>query len=563
MKHWLGVVCSFVLMCGMIPAPVGAQAASQSQILIHEIKLGGPNPASVSAEQPIQYVSLYNTSNQPIDLASFRLEYAKTTFNKQFCMSPEWKAYGATEKPLSGTLPASVDGLAGIATIELQLTDNKGGSVRLVQAGPDTVTVHDNVGWNADAPCFEGTAPAALPAGGSSIKRMIDCQAILIDTNRNDLDFVAGQVPSPSQFEPPFIAGCQTSEPELPPETVPPVEPDIPPPLPATPPAPPVPPQQPTPDSEVPIEPPPVSEPSPTPPPVANAVIISELLPDPDAALAEQEFVELYNSGQQAVNLAGYTLKSSSGTGNTLVLPELIIQPGGYEVVAGLTLTNSGGYVWLADPLDAIVAQSESYSTAKKGVSWALVDGVWQAAVPSPSAVNLALPSVSANTSTNPQTAAPNQLEPCEPGKSRNPETNRCKSDVATASVLAPCQPGQTRNEQTNRCRNASLAVANLTACKEGQYRNPETNRCKSTESAEASLVACKSGQERNPDTNRCRAAGSSTANAASINAASETKNPITAAGWMVAGAAGVGALGYGAYEWRHGLLGLLRRIRG
>ncbi len=124
-------------------------------------------------------------------------------------------------------------------------------------------------------------------------------------------------------------------------------------------------------------------------------------------------------------------------------------------------------------------------------------------------------------------------------------------------SQLTPCKADQERNPETNRCRSVLASSTSLVPCKEGQERNPDTNRCRAVSSS--SLVPCAVGQERNPDTNRCRkvegtVASAATAKVQDVSAGEIVKNPR----WWLAGTAMFLALGYALYEWRHDLKNFL-----
>lgn len=67
------------------------------------------------------------------------------------------------------------------------------------------------------------------------------------------------------------------------------------------------------------------------PPPATAAVIINELMPDPSpvVALPDAEYIELYNTTNQPINLAGWKLTDGS---STATLPAITIAANGYAV---------------------------------------------------------------------------------------------------------------------------------------------------------------------------------------------------------------------------------------
>lgn len=130
-----------------------------------------------------------------------------------------------------------------------------------------------------------------------------------------------------------------------------------------------------------------------------QGVQISEILPNPASPKtdAEGEFVELYNPNSKPFDLSGFKLQyvsSTSATTHTFTFPE------GTKIAAKqfkaffpsathLSLSNSGGQLWFVDPLGNTVAKSDSYGTAKDGLSWINAGGKWQwSALSTPGATN-------------------------------------------------------------------------------------------------------------------------------------------------------------------------------
>lgn len=268
------------------------------------------------------------------------------------------------------------------------------------------------------------------------------------------------------------------------------------------------------------------------------------------------DYVELTNESDMAIDLSQYVLRTDSSsssrtTTNTIDLsPYGVVDPGAYVLVsqtdagARLSLTNSGGYVWVEDTwglaqFPETMTRYESASSDLQGYGYALDQaGAWQwTSTPTPGAVNI---------------ITPKPAPVCPDGKYLSPDTNRCRSLEDAINALATCDEGSERNPMTNRCRKiATTASSTQTPCKEGQVRNPDTNRCRSIASEVADLIPCNDGYERNPATNRCRkvaVAGSET-----------TKYPVepykqggaSMATWWVMGGIGTLALGYAVWEWR------------
>ena len=260
---------------------------------------------------------------------------------------------------------------------------------------------------------------------------------------------------------------------------------------------------------------------------------------------------------------------SSRTSSNTFSLAgrESDITADGYLLVSlddngsKISLTNSGGYVWVESlydqtPYMATMTAYASAAGAQQGFAYALADdGSWQwTTTPTPNGASVI-------------TAPVVEAVVCTSGKYLNPDTGRCRTIEEAVNELAACPEGQERNPVTNRCRSKVLAAsATLTACGEGEERNPATNRCRSIAAAVAELLPCDEGYERNPATNRCRKVvaaveGVATTPAQLVEQAKGTDWDAWTWGLVAVGA--TGAIGYGIYEWRHELLGFGQRVAG
>lgn len=279
-----------------------------------------------------------------------------------------------------------------------------------------------------------------------------------------------------------------------------------------------------------------------------------------DESVLCRDYVKLHNPFGHDVELTDYVLRTDSSSAdrtsaNTVSLDSIVIPAHGYYPVSqtddgsALSLTNSGGYVWLEDAWGLVkytdtLAGYESASSSKQGYVWAQEDsGTW-AWSPTPQPVGQNLLTV--------DPAVVNESVDCPVGKYRNPETNRCRTIEEAVNALATCPEGQSRNLATNRCRsNETQKSSGLTPCKEGQERNLATNRCRSIASAIAELMPCDEGQERNPATNRCRKIQN-----LDMPLAGFPVEPVKPSGesmimwWVLAGVVTLLA-GYGAWEWR------------
>jgi hypothetical protein len=113
-----------------------------------------------------------------------------------------------------------------------------------------------------------------------------------------------------------------------------------------------------------------------------NSILLSEIFPAP--APGEEEFIELVNIGEMAVDLKGWQLDDQIAAGSKpfLIKSELIIQAGEILVfpknMTKLSLNNDQDTVNLIDPKGRI-RQSVGYAKGKKGQSYAydLAQGIW------------------------------------------------------------------------------------------------------------------------------------------------------------------------------------------
>ena len=115
---------------------------------------------------------------------------------------------------------------------------------------------------------------------------------------------------------------------------------------------------------------------------------LSEILPNPASPQTDvdNEFIELYNPNPKSFDLSGsmlQTVSTTSSTTHTYHFPSgTTIAPGAFRAFKSsqthLSLSNSGGQVWLVDPLGTTLDTCDPYGTAKDGQSWIDASGKWQ-----------------------------------------------------------------------------------------------------------------------------------------------------------------------------------------
>lgn len=296
-----------------------------------------------------------------------------------------------------------------------------------------------------------------------------------------------------------------------------------------------------------------------------------------DASIECGDYIKFYNATNQPVDFEGTRLRvgyqgQSVSKSNAIELSG-VIQPGMYMTFSkdteghNLSVTNSGGFVWLEDKYgivtykNTIVEYPDASSVTHKGDAWALDNtNVWRWTMPNPLGSNIFRPVETKQSAETGDTRVP-----CRTDQYRSEETGRCRNIVTETSALKACQTNQYRSVETNRCRNITMAsTASLTPCKPGQVRNPQTNRCRAIATmANVQLKPCAEGKVRSPDTNRCRNADTAVLGDKVGFAVEKTEATDNSAGMWALGIIGILALSRGVWEWRFELLGLVHKVVG
>lgn len=123
-------------------------------------------------------------------------------------------------------------------------------------------------------------------------------------------------------------------------------------------------------------------------------IIINEWLPNPSGDDAPNEWIELWNSGSDAVNLNDWALLTKNGktfylNGYTIKSGEGLILP---RTETKLTLKNSDEEILLYNNSKELVDRSSIFGTAQEGKSWSRIgksnDSLWEFAKPTPGEEN-------------------------------------------------------------------------------------------------------------------------------------------------------------------------------
>ncbi len=291
---------------------------------------------------------------------------------------------------------------------------------------------------------------------------------------------------------------------------------------------------------------------------LALPLIITEILPNVIGIDDGNEFIEIYNPNDVAVDLTDYLIYTGLNYDKFYSFPVgLVIASKSYLTVSNddikFTLLNTSGRVRIAAISGQVIDDSDSYVNPIEGESWSLINGVWKYT----NQVTRSAENIDYIAEEIEEVVV--ELKPCAVGYYRSSETNRCRKIIDTSTELAPCKDGQYRSEETGRCRNIVSDVVALVPCSEGEERNPATNRCRKIASVLAATSDCPSGQTRNPETNRCKSIAIKTVPSASYKpkVAAEYSSEIINASILSIIAI---ALVYGVWEWHWEISRLIKK---
>jgi len=135
-------------------------------------------------------------------------------------------------------------------------------------------------------------------------------------------------------------------------------------------------------------------------------IIINEICPDNTTVLADgngnySDYLELYNSGNESINLEGYQISDDVDELNKWVFPNILLAPDDYLILIAdgesfesdyfhipFRLSKSGESLYLSDAVQNVVETIE-YPAIPENLTYSrLSDSEWQITLPSPGAVN-------------------------------------------------------------------------------------------------------------------------------------------------------------------------------
>jgi hypothetical protein len=444
--------------------------AALPPVVITEVQTGLAGSGNASKE----FIELYNTTDQAIDISDWHLWYISGTasqtkhtiaFHRTNTDSNMETIIGAHQHYLlAGTNDASYGAYLKQTPDQYYtatLSDN--GTLQLIAPDAETqctLDIVDQVGWGTTAMAFEQQAAPSPPAS-QSLQRYIDTAGTYLDTNNNANDFWVttsslGPTPGAANAQNPqrSNAELQAEEPtvlapfiSLPEDNC----------MPTPPPD----------DGSGSLQPPADQPPAtiedtstgttttlpnagtaePTLPAADIGLVapqITEVLPNPAPPQTDthDEFIELYNSNTTAFDLSGFTLEVGLTTKHHYAFPAgTLLQPKSFVAYFSndtkLSLSNTAGQVWLLDPFGTTIAQTMQYDTAKDGQAWALANGSWYwTSKPTPNAANvIAAASTASATTSKKTTTASAKKTTASTSSSKTTKAAKAASDTATSAA--------------------------------------------------------------------------------------------------------------------------------
>lgn len=461
--------------------------------------------------QDKKYVEIYNTTNQNVDLAGWKIEYYAGSGAKTV-----GKIFKDEVILANGFLVLSNDKMsADVIKFDnnLGLAQNDGSVVLLRPDG----SISDTVGWG------NNSKSAGSPIkGGVKIVWRCFIDGNIIDSKNNSTDFLSSKGSDNQEIVPYSRPNCKTPDSKS--------------------------------ESSKELN-------------KCESLKLSEI-----ASNIDEQFIEIINSGEKTVITTGCKLTvGDSGVRENIGNIEL--KPGEFLTIkiknTNLKLPKTKGKVYLLDEAGSKIDSAE-YEKLAKSSSWSLIDGEWtQTFMITENSENIFKEYLDCQNGYERNAlgrcvkiAIPPVESPCPVGQYRHPETRRCRK-IEAAKTITPCKDGYYRSEETGRCRSiASAAAKTLKPCPEGQFRNSSTGRCKKIASTDDIAKECPEGFERNPQTKRCRKIKSASMPTVG-SAAAEVKQVAGATwGWWVFGGVSLLAVGYGIWQWRWEISQFVRKIR-
>lgn len=340
-------VLVLIIFIVLINLPMLARAAEANHLVISELKTSGGTGKSTD-----EFIELYNPTDEDVNLNGWQL-IKKTSAGSNYALVDNFgdKTIGAH----SFFLIVHPIGYLGSVTPDIiySTTNSISDNNTIILMDPVLAAI-DEVGYGTTT--FFETEATANPVAGKSLERKARADSTIEmmveggehyfignggDSDNNKNDFVLRDVPEPQN---------SSSEPEYS-ELAPPVIP-------------------PTPADQGPA------------PIYSKDIVINELFPNPKGA-DDAEFIELFNTSDQPVDLNGW--KVSDATARRFIITSedfksTIIAGYGYFVIdkkiSGISLNNTLDMSKLYSPDDVLI-NSVDYNDCQEAKSYSLIDGKW------------------------------------------------------------------------------------------------------------------------------------------------------------------------------------------
>jgi hypothetical protein len=367
------------------------------QLIISQFKITSSNG---------QFFTLYNTTDQPLDMTKFQLEYfnhydiSRSTSSKFISLSgtlPPHTYYMVSDavtllcyQQMVNSVSLGLSSTTGMIQLLSYSQSSPGGSVM--------PTLQDYVGWSKTAAAGAQTLPTSTAA---SLKRLpldtTNHPALTAPGGGNWQAVQADSTNSCSFVTVPISGGSSTPVPTGLNQLLPSVEPAA---------------------TIVSIE---AVSPETSPSvglPAADVGLmapqITEILPNPLGSGTDDsdEFIELYNPNATDFDLTGFSLRSGITSLHSAKFSDgTTIAPKSFRTFysrdLNLSLSNSGGQVALLDPFGTVIGQTEIYEAAKDGQAWVLAFGKWYwSTTLTPGAANVVVQPINSKSKTTTKSVA-------------------------------------------------------------------------------------------------------------------------------------------------------------
>ncbi len=133
-----------------------------------------------------------------------------------------------------------------------------------------------------------------------------------------------------------------------------------------------------------------------------NVLKINELFPNPQGSdndpMPEGEWIELYNSGDESLDLENLGLKDNYGQDYDIFISDsntidgTIINPNDYLIIymnSRSGFLNNDGFEKISLYKDDFLLDEVSYSGSTEGLTWGKIDKIWQLTLPTPGSINI------------------------------------------------------------------------------------------------------------------------------------------------------------------------------